>query len=44
MDKGVTGIQLDNPIDKRVDTKKINELPEINKVIEFHRTSVKFGL
>ncbi|OZV12038.1 ABC transporter permease [Tissierella sp. P1] len=41
MDKGVTGVQLDNPIDKEL-IQEINELPEVNKVIEFHRTSVKF--
>ena len=41
IDKGVTGIQLDNPINKEL-IQKINELPEVNKVIEFHRTSVKF--
>ncbi len=41
MDKGVTGVQLDNPINEEL-IKKIEGMPEVDKITKFHRTSVRY--
>ncbi|AFS77547.1 ABC transporter permease protein [Gottschalkia acidurici 9a] len=41
IDKGITGAQLKNPMNEEL-IKKIESIPEINEIIKFHRTSIRY--
>lgn len=41
IDNGLTGVQLKNPINEEL-MKQIDSIPEVDSIMEFHRTAVKF--
>ena len=41
IDNGLTGVQLKNPINEKL-MKQIDSIPEVDSIMAFHRTAVKF--